>query len=474
MRQPWQKRQSGMLKFVNDGEIEKLDRYSEDEAVLLFDQYSIDSRRLHASFKQAGCRHIAVAIEDDGFLPVDVISVYGYFMGTGREKQEQAGEHVYFNEIAVPGGWKTAVEEDYDRCKVRGKLFYAGLRQKRQVKTVHWYDERDMIRTSDHYNRFGAVYARTTYDAMGQRVRKSWLSPGGMEVIAEDFTTGAVLLREEGEVKAFREKLDLVLYFFRKTGFERRRIFYNSLSMPFFVSNRLLLSGKSDVLFWQEPVGDVIPWNMQMILRGKARRTAMVMVQRRTPYERLMELGADAGMVHKLGLIYRFRKENGHQPEALICTNSEDVEHCREIVNALPQMHFHIVAVTVMSPKLMSVGEYENVTLYPAAGKDVIDRLFRECDFYLDINHMGEIVSAVYRAFLHNHLIFAFEETAHNRDYVAKERIYPVRNWEGMAEDIKVIMRNEKLMERCLQRQREEALAEDRAAYGRVMEQAES
>ena len=79
-------------------------------------------------------------------------------------------------------------------------------------------------------------------------------------------------------------------------------------------------------------------------------------------------------------------------------------------------------------------------------------------------------MSAVYRAFLNNLLIFAFEETAHNKDYVAKERIYPVRNWEGMAEDIKVIMRNEKLMERCLKRQREAALAEDEGAYGGVME----
>ena len=82
-------------------------------------------------------------------------------------------------------------------------------------------------------------------------------------------------------------------------------------------------------------------------------------------------------------------------------------------------------------------------------------------------------ISAVDRAFLHNHLIFAFEETAHNRDYVAKERIYPVRNWEGMVEDMKVIMRNEKLMERCLQRQREGALAEDEGGYGRVMEESE-
>lgn len=58
---------------------------------MLFERYSMDSRRLHRSFKQAGCRHIAVAIEDDGFLPEDVMSVYGYFMGDNRGKQEKTG-----------------------------------------------------------------------------------------------------------------------------------------------------------------------------------------------------------------------------------------------------------------------------------------------------------------------------------------------------------------------------------------------
>lgn len=444
-----------------------------EEVILLFERYSMDSRRLHRSFKQAGCRHIAVAIEDDGFLPEDVMSVYGYFMGDNRGKQEKTGRQMCWNAIEIPGGRENADEGVYGRYQSRGKIFYAGLKHKKQVKTVNWYDERDRIRTSDHYNRHGAVYARTAYDEKGNRIRKSWFSPDGYKVIAEDFTTGAVLLNMGEEVKAFREKLDLVLYFFKKTGFEQRRVFYNSLAMPFFVSNRLCESGKRDVLFWQEPIGTAIPWNMQMILQGKARRTAEVLVQRRTPYERLLELGADAEKVRKLGLVYRFQRENGHKPEALICTNSENVEHCREIVSALPQMHFHIAALTMMSPKLMRVGEYENVTLYPAAGKEEIRELFRTCDFYLDINHMGEIVSAVYRAFLNNHVIFAFEETAHNRDYVAKERIYPVRNWEGMVEDMKVIMRNEKLMERCLQRQREGALAEDEGGYGRVMEESE-
>ena len=58
-----------------------MDVHSEkDEVILLFDKYTMDSRRLQASFKRAGCKYIAAVIEDDGFLPESVMSVYGYFM----------------------------------------------------------------------------------------------------------------------------------------------------------------------------------------------------------------------------------------------------------------------------------------------------------------------------------------------------------------------------------------------------------
>ena len=50
-----------------------MDVHSEkDEVILLFDKYTMDSRRLQASFKRAGCKYIAAVIEDDGFLPESV------------------------------------------------------------------------------------------------------------------------------------------------------------------------------------------------------------------------------------------------------------------------------------------------------------------------------------------------------------------------------------------------------------------
>ncbi|MCI9270526.1 MAG: hypothetical protein HFH11_05185 [Dorea sp.] len=48
-----------------------------------------------------------------------------------------------------------------------------------------------------------------------------------------------------------------------------------------------------------------------------------------------------------------------------------------------------------MSSKLTGLTRYQNVTLYPGARAKMIDELFDTCDYYLDINHEAEIVSAV-------------------------------------------------------------------------------
>ena len=68
-----------------------------------------------------------------------------------------------------------------------------------------------------------------------------------------------------------------------------------------------------------------------------------------------MELGAPADIIHPLGYIYPFIKENAGRPEALICTNSDNIAEINRIVEALPEVHFSIAAITEMSSQLMSL-----------------------------------------------------------------------------------------------------------------------
>lgn len=445
-----------------------------NDVLLLFDNYSEGSQSLHTSLKLAGYECPAVVIEDDGFLPDGVMSVYGFFLGDFKVVMGENAGPKYFNEIKVPDYWEISGTNNngkvQDLYRERGRIFYAEPKHKRLVKIVDWYDERGVVRSSDHYNRYGAIYGRTVFNSKGQRVNRSYFSADGREVIVENFVTGDIILNEGNEVQIFRNKTDFVLHFFVRAGFKQSRIFFNSLSTPFFVSNRLKVqTNKRDVLFWQESTGEEIPGNMQVIFNGEASRTATVVVQNRASYDKLIALGAKKEMVKKLGFIYPFTKENKHQPEALICTNSDNLEHGEEIIKALPKMHFHIAALTEMSSKLTGLGNYDNVSLYPGVKPGILDELFVKCDYYFDINHESEIVSAVRKAFLHNHLIFAFKETLHNGDYVAGEHIYPAGEMDRMIADVENVMVDVKVLKKDLQKQKKAAMSETVKSYQNLL-----
>lgn len=440
-----------------------------DDIVLLLDHDSPDSRDLRESFRKAGFCCPAAVIEDEGFLGDDVISVYGFFLGSFRGEKGVPGRPRYFNEIQVPDRWEISgtnfMGKIHDLYRERGRIFYAEPLHRRLVKTVDWYDERGIVRSSDHYNRYGALYARTTFNEKGKRVNKSWFSAAGREIIVENYITGDIILNDGDQVRFFPNKTDFVLFVLRAAGFDKNRLFYNSLSTPFFVSQRLHAPYKRDILFWQEPVKGDIPGNMQIILNGQASRTAKIMVQKRQAYEELVRLGASPETVKPLGFIYSFEKENLHRPEALICTNSDQIEHLQEIVEAVPQMRFHIAALTEMSSKLTAMDRYENVRLYPGVKMSMLEDLFDSCDYYLDINRGNEIVSAVRRAFLHNHLIFAFREIMHGGDYTAAGRLYGLDEAGRMIGDMRTAMEDGEKLEEWLEGQRKAAMAETGDGY---------
>lgn len=445
------------------------------DTILLFDSYSADSRRLYDSFRLAGCECSVVVLENNDFLPEEAMSAYDLFLGYYGERGRQLGKPRFFNEVAVPEHWSINAgvgETDYGRItyqhEEKGRIYYWESPKKYRVKAVDWFDRKGAVRFRDHYNRYGVVCARTVYDGQGKELGKTWFSAGGQEAIMKNGVTGDLIVNDGELVKFFRTEMDMIVYFFRRAGFEQKKVFYNSLANPFLVSERLTAAKKQDVLFWQEDAGDEIPGNMRKILSGQAARTDRIMVQKRSVYKRLLELGADPDKVQGLGHVYDFKKKNEHRQQALICTNSERIEHCEELIRAFPQMHFHIAAVTLMSPKLMDLEKYENVTLYPGAQADIFDELFQSCDYYFDINHWTEIVSAVYQAFLHNQVIFAFEETAHNREYVADAHVYPIEEFDRLVSDLKEIMGSREVMEKHLRMQLEDALSEEKEAYLRL------
>ena len=440
------------------------------DAVLLLDNYGDESDMLRRSFRSAGFTGPVVVIEDDGFFPEDVISVYQYFSGDFRESSKAPGKARYFNQIDVPDYWEisgTAAEgKVMDLSHERGRIYYAEPKDRRLVRVVDWLDEKGVVRLCDHYNRYGALYAKTFFNKDGKRFCRAYFDTEGRETVLENYVTQDIILNRDGRVYVFQSKVDLVRKVLEELGALGGRIFYNSLSTPLLVSEKMPRDRQEDVLFWQEGVREDIPGNMQMILSGKSGRTRTIYVQKKASYEKLIQLGAPKEILKPFGFAYDFSRENAYRSEALICTNSDRIEKCEELIKALPQMRFHIAAITEMSPKLMDLGRYENVMLYPGARSGKFDELFDRCDFYLDINHELEIVSAVKQAFLHNQLILGFRETLHNQTYIAPRHIF--NGYEAMAAFLRRMMGHGALIDEELKHQKREALSEEVSTYANL------
>lgn len=440
-----------------------------NDIVLLLDRFSDDGKKLYESLKLSGIEAQTIVIEDDGFLPEGVVSVFEYYLGDFKSSVKCPGRPRYFNEVEVPPYWEIEANNRQGTIKnmnrTRGNIFFSNPAHQRFIRVVDWLDEKGIPRISEHYNKYGALYARTTFNEKGEKVCKSYFSVDGKEVICENYVTKDILLEDGGKTFVFKNTIDFVRHFFERKNLGDCRIFYNSLWIPFFVSEGLPQNGKGDILFWQEGKRNDIPGNMLGILNGTSPRTGAVMVQKRAAYDGLVSLGANTDALKRLGYVYPFTKENLGGREVLICTNSDQIAHVEDIIAALPDLHFNIAAITEMSAKLMKLGGLENVSLYPGAKSSVFEKLFAKCDIYLDINRYDEIVTAVERAFLANQLIFAFKETKHNDVYLTEENLYGEDEWKMMVGDIKDILMNPEMRNERLRVQREKALTEKRENY---------
>ena len=105
-------------------------------------------------------------------------------------------------------------------------------------------------------------------------------------------------------------------------------------------------------------------------------------------------------------------------------THSDQIEGLETLVQSLPQLVFRIAALTEMSPKLLSMLSYKNVVLYQNASLKQIEQLYLESDIYLDINHGGQVLQAVRKAFENNLLILGFEQTLQDPPYLAQENVF--------------------------------------------------
>ena len=439
--------------------------------IQLFDVYNQESQDLHYSLTAAGLSDLAVVIEPDGFLPDGVVSPFTYYLGY------DSGKPLYFNQVPVPDFWEIAGDNQSaiinDLCQERAVIYYADGLQARLVKKVEWKTPAGRIFQVDHYNRFGACFAKTTYDIFGQAIMTSYRDVAQKEVVLENHVTGDILLTLEGQgLRHFSDRVAFVIDFLQGLKVNLDHLLFNTLSTSFLTSYHFPEKSGQDILVWQEPLQDHIPGNMQLILENDQLRAKTIIIPDYATYERALQL-TDEKFHHKfnhLGYHYHFKRDNFVRPDALIVTNSDQLEQVEKLVESLPRVTFRIAAVTEMSSKLLDMLRYPNVVLYQNASPQKIQELYQLSDIYLDINYGNELLQAVRQAFEHNLLVLAFEETAHNRRYTAPNHIFAKEAVDGMIQTIELALSNVKEMGRALGEQGYHANYVDPIMYQERME----
>lgn len=118
-----------------------------------------------------------------------------------------------------------------------------------------------------------------------------------------------------------------------------------------------------------------------------------------------------------------------------IFTNACEMEHLEYLIQALPNVHFHILAHTVFASQVVDLQRYLNVTIYPCFNQYNFETVLEKIDFYLDINHFNEIMSITQEVHKLGKPIYAFDNTS--KDQSGESHVYPVQNPEMMVEEIK-------------------------------------
>lgn len=370
----------------------------------LFEHFDTVSADLLRSQYIAKLKIPTVAMYDDGFLPKEVDSPIQYFCKFSNNHQP-----LYFDKLPLPKYWRimsTASKgEVFDLAQKRADIIYSSGNNTRLIKEVHWLAPAGTISWVDHYNRHGERFARTYYE-QGEPVQRKYYNNEGQVVIDWNLQTNDLFLTTSHLQRHFASLADFTVYYLRLRHYSLDHVLYNTLNQALAVSLRLPNNGE-DVLFWHEKIDDKLPGNMQFLIDNST-RTKHVIFQNYRDWQRQKQfIPTETGDIdfQYLGMIFPHPRSNNLQPNALILTNSDQIEQLAQLVKLLPNVHFNVASITEMSGKLLAYQDYPNVSLYPVVSDQRLKQLMANNDVYLDVNYGSEILDAVRGAFEQNMLV---------------------------------------------------------------------
>ena len=124
-----------------------------------------------------------------------------------------------------------------------------------------------------------------------------------------------------------------------------------------------------------------------------------------------------------------------------IFTNSAAMESLEYLLSELPEVHFTILAHTNFAPFVVDFQSHLNLSLFPNFNPFNMKETLDKMDFYLDINHEGEIANIIDEVHRRDKPIFTFDNTSH--DSSGRSRVFSSAEPDKMVEAIRKFLGEE-------------------------------
>lgn len=396
----------------------------------LFQTYNKDAWDIHYTQLRQGKDYPTIVIEDDGFLPSDVTSIY-HFLGYNTCDYNP----LHLNDLTLPIAYEVEREGvDFfimSNDMVVGKIILQGEPIERIVKEVWWLDSKGYPYKKDYYNQYGYCFKTETYVKDLGLVSTSYYSVSGEVLLDENHLVGSILYNNQ----LYLNKLSLYNKCLAELGYSKEPITFNHLGTPLEIILSSLERGH-ELIFQEEVFVNSIPDNLQYVIHNSDKIS--ISVTNRSTYSILENMCK----VQFMMLLVPSKSDLGSFKDVLITTQTDQLTSIEDFVEQLPELEFHIAAPTQMSSKLFDLNKYSNVHLYPNISNNNLDDLFNQCGVFLDIAMSPTVFDANRRA-LENSLLRVGLIGVSTGKYISDANLFSLRSLDSLIDYLREVTSTE-------------------------------
>lgn len=415
--------------------------------ISIFDNWSEKEKKLLETYKKEEYDNVSIILNDDGFLPDDVISPFRYYVQK-NDGYHLNGAPLFSNFLKIPELWEIAMGFDkaeiWDEGIKKAEIEYTTPNEFHNVKNVKWLSPDGVVYKIDGYDQYGNLYYEEFFDNESKVDLRIFYTKDRRPVLIYQPQFDAYTLMKEGEVeKIWNSSEEFLEYFINYEFAQEDTIISNNISLAK-VLDKVNINKK--IIIIQNELLDVEPLSN---IKNKEKFCLMFMS------EAMLQKWKTKLEILSKRFYYRensFPNSNSGN-EVFILTNSDQIEKLEVLVRELPKLHFHIAAKTAMSEKLMDMDKWSNVSLYQGISEAKRIELLNTCTYYLDINYYKQICDAVYEAYRHNLLIVGFDVTLHEPAYTLAECTFRVDGSEQMIRFLMKTFDDKEFLRKMLKKQ---------------------